>query len=169
MLGTVISLFFISKPDGQKILTTTAIQQDVIHVVEQIKNQITRLNLDTFSDISVFTDNNNSETESATLYRWQDKQGQWHFSDDINKAQGTNTAIAETIIITANTSLATPQSQTAAPAVNNSQPAPQSVSNSMPAQPLTNALDILQDSKNIQTLMDKHDKQFDNAIKNIAN
>ena len=36
-------------------------------------------------------------------------------------------------------------------------------------QPLANAFNTLQDAKNIQTLMDNHGEQLDNAIKNIGN
>jgi len=109
MLGAVISLFFISKPDGQKILTTTVIQQDAIHAFEQIKSHITHLSLDTISNISAFTKTNDN-TESVTLYQWQDKQGQWHFSNNEgNPSQTDNKINRQTITIIPNTPLSRPE------------------------------------------------------------
>lgn len=175
MLCAVIALFFINKPDGQKFLNPASIQQNTLQAIQQLKTQLTNIDIATLIDKDTLIDNNtfaniNNDKQSVTLYRWQDKQGQWHFSNDINQAQSANKTTAETIIITANTSLATPKRQntvTAPPATDN-KPAQQPITSSTSALPFTNALDTLQDAKNIQTLMDNHGQQLDNSIKNIG-
>jgi len=172
MLCAVISLFFISKPDGQKLLNPATIQQDIVQATQQLKTQLANINIGALINSNAFADINN-DTETVTLYRWQDKQGQWHFSNDINQAPAADKTTAETIIITANSSLVTAQKQTAplsppTTAPNLNQAAQQPATNSMPALPLTKALDTLQDAKNIQALIDNHSQQLDSSIKNIG-
>ena len=132
MLCTIISLFFINKPDGQKFLNPALIQQDLVHAIAQIKNHISNISIDTATDRAVFTDTDNSGNKRAvTLYRWQDKQGQWHFSDDINNTtQAASMINPETLSITANSVLISPKPQntaTAPPATNN-KPTPRTIS-----------------------------------------
>lgn len=164
MLCAVISLFFISKPDGQKLLTSTPIQQDITHSFEQIKRHITRLSLAIFSDTAILADNNNSEINPVTLYRWQDSQGQWHFSNKLDATSQTkNKTTRQTIIVTPNTSISAPQkSLTTAHAETQ-----KTESNTVPTLPTTNAFDTLQDAKNIQTLMNNHSNKLDNTIRNV--
>jgi len=160
MLCAIISLFFISKPDGQKLLNPTVILQDVVQAFKQVKVDIT--------DIERLTDTNGNP-KSVTLYRWQDSQGQWHFTDQENNIPNRNkNAQANAITITANSPIAMKnKSQTETVETDNKQPqAP--ATESLSTQPLTNAFNTLEDAKNIQTLMDNHGKQLEAAIKNIG-
>ena len=160
MLCAIISLFFISKPNGQKLLNPTVILQDVVHAVEQVKVDIT--------DIELFSDTNDNP-KSVTLYRWQDSQGQWHFTDKKNNIPNRNkNAQANAITITANSSIAVKKTaHTETVETDNKQPqAP--ATESLSAHPLSNAFNTLEDAKNIQTLMDNHGEQLDNAIRNIG-
>ncbi|MBL1417227.1 MAG: hypothetical protein COA76_13225 [Moritella sp.] len=163
MLCAVISLFFISKPDGQKILTPAVIQQDITHAFAQVTTSISNTQREIFAD-------SNDSPKSVTLYRWQDDQGQWHFTDDENNQPNRNqNAQTNAITITANSSLAVNnKSHTAAMTGKNEQPQT-SATDTLLRHPLANAFNTLQDAKNIQTLMDNHGKQLDNAIKNIGN
>ena len=162
MLCAIISLFFISKPNGQKLLNSTVILQDVVRAFEQIKIDITGLEFGLFSDT-------NDNPKSVTLYRWQDSQGQWHFTDKENSPPNSNeNAQANAITITANSSIAVKKTaHTETVETDNKQPqAP--ATESLSAHPLSNAFNTLEDAKSIQTLMDNHGEQLDNAIRNIG-
>ncbi|NQZ94033.1 MAG: hypothetical protein HRT97_17040 [Moritella sp.] len=162
MLCAVISLFFISKPDGQKILTPAVIQQDISHAFTQVTTSLSNTQREIFAD-------SNDSPKSVTLYRWQDDQGQWHFTDNENNQPNRNqNPQTNAITITANSPLSVPKKSHITAVTGENEQAQTSAKTSLSALPLTNAFDTLKDAKNIQTLVDNHGKQLDNAIKNIG-
>lgn len=160
MLCAVISLFFINKPNGQKLLTTAVIQQDITHVFEQVKTGMSNTQRDIFTG-------NNDAPKSVTLYRWQDSQGQWHFTDKENN-NPNSTENTHAMTITANTPL-TSQNKPPPTTINTDNTASQAPTNApLSALPLMNAFNTLEDAQHIQTLMDQHGEQLENSINNIG-
>lgn len=89
MIIATISLFYIKKPNGQPWLTPSLVHSEAV----LIKDKVITLSASVLNDItneakqvskqiaaSTFT----SEPQSK-IYKWQDAQGQWHFSDVPNK------------------------------------------------------------------------------------
>ncbi|TMP71809.1 DUF4124 domain-containing protein [Pseudoalteromonas sp. S1609] len=83
MILAVVLLFFIKKPNGQPWLSTSVIHSESA----EIKNEMVALSSGALDSItSAITTAANFETETPKpIYKWQDEQGQWHFSDVPNK------------------------------------------------------------------------------------
>jgi len=162
MLCAIISLFFISKPNGQKLLNSTVILQDVVRAFEQVRIDITGLEFGLFSDT-------NDNPKSVTLYRWQDSQGQWHLTDKENSIPNSNeNTQANAITVTANSSISVKKTSHTETAETDNKQQQILATESLSTHPLSNAFNTLEDAKNIQTLMDNHGEQLDNVIKNIV-
>lgn len=69
LVGVLVAPMFIKGPDGEPIVTL----QDVVP---------------TASSESAYVSPSSSSSKLTTVYKWQDENGQWHFSD--NQAQGQN-------------------------------------------------------------------------------
>ena len=85
MIIAVILLFYIKKPNGQPWLSTSHIYNEST----EIKNEMIALSssaLDSITSAGEKITGATFETEThKPIYKWQDEQGQWHFSDVPNK------------------------------------------------------------------------------------
>ena len=85
MIIAVILLFYIKKPNGQPWLSTSHIYNEST----EIKNEMIALSssaLDSITSAGEKITGATFETETPKpIYKWQDEQGQWHFSDVPNK------------------------------------------------------------------------------------
>lgn len=93
MLIAVISLFYIKKPNGEPWLTGTLIKNESA----PIKDKMVALSSSAFEQltrgINKVADQAMSSSDSQSkIYKWQDEQGHWHFSDVPNK-NGNSTAV----------------------------------------------------------------------------
>jgi len=92
MIIAVISLFYLKKPDGQTWLSSSSISAES----HKIKEKIVALSSNTLNqavqgakqagDKIAQSVNNDAATikPGSKIYKWQDKNGQWHFSDTPN-------------------------------------------------------------------------------------
>ena len=76
MIIAVISLFYLKKPNGETWLSTSV----VINESQQIKDKIISFTSNTFEQ-AVSSVSNTPSTTRSKIFKWQDRQGQWHFSD----------------------------------------------------------------------------------------
>ena len=76
MIIAVISLFYLKKPNGETWLSTSVVSNQS----QQIKDKIISLTSNTFEQ-AVNSVSNTSSTTRSKIFKWQDQQGQWHFSD----------------------------------------------------------------------------------------
>lgn len=83
MIFAVALLFFIKKPNGQPWLSISIIHSESA----EIKNEMVALSSGALDRItSAITTAANFESETPEpIYKWQDEQGHWHFSDVPNK------------------------------------------------------------------------------------
>ncbi|ALS31555.1 hypothetical protein PTRA_a0171 [Pseudoalteromonas translucida KMM 520] len=76
MIIAVISLFYLKKPNGETWLSTSVVSNQS----QQIKDKIISFTSNTFEQ-AVNSVSNTSSTTRSKIFKWQDQQGQWHFSD----------------------------------------------------------------------------------------
>lgn len=76
MIIAVISLFYLKKPNGETWLSTSV----VINESQQIKDKIISFTSNMFEQ-AVSSVSNTPSTTRSKIFKWQDQQGQWHFSD----------------------------------------------------------------------------------------
>lgn len=89
MIIAVILLFYIKKPNGQPWLSTSYIYNEST----EIKNEMIALSSSALDSITSAITTAGEKITGATfetetpkpIYKWQDEQGQWHFSDVPNK------------------------------------------------------------------------------------
>lgn len=140
MIIAVISLFYIKKPDGQTWLSASSISNES----QQIKEKMVALSTNTLDQavqgakqagnqiVSSVSNNSHAVKPSGKIYKWQDENGQWHFSDTPN-ADGksievtldardvTVVAAEDTSILSSNTNTAKKTIQPATPTVYNAE------------------------------------------------
>jgi len=90
MLISVAGLFYLQRPDGQTWLTS----YEITRQSSVIKEQMIALSTDTLDRaVKVVSDTSqkvvesiaaDSSSEAVVIYKWQDGQGQWHYSDRPN-------------------------------------------------------------------------------------
>ncbi|MDQ9092526.1 DUF4124 domain-containing protein [Pseudoalteromonas haloplanktis] len=90
LLISVAALFYLQRPDGQPWLTS----DEITRQSREIKEQVVGLSTDTFAHaVKTVSDTSkkvaasitsNSSSGAIVIYKWQDKQGQWHYSDNPN-------------------------------------------------------------------------------------
>jgi hypothetical protein len=148
MFGAVFALFFIRAPHGKTFLSLRQIGADLSDVSSTLTQQLTK---------SFVTEAPREQTETpSTLYKWQDEQGSWHFSDQAN-------ATSQVVIVSANSSIAIP-AQVILPTEFTQPVSNPSAVQDKTTKPFSNALKTLQDAKNLQSLVDAHGEQLDQAI-----
>ncbi|WP_213611340.1 DUF4124 domain-containing protein [Pseudoalteromonas sp.] len=89
MVIALISLFYLKKPNGEPWLTGTLIKNESA----SIKDKMVALSSDTFEQLTLelkkvgdkITSSPLASDSQSKIYKWQDEQGQWHFSDVPNK------------------------------------------------------------------------------------
>jgi len=89
MIIAVTLLFFIKKPNSQSWLSTSVIYSESI----EIKDEMVALSSGALDSITLAITTASEKITGATfelenpkpIYKWQDGQGQWHFSDVPNK------------------------------------------------------------------------------------
>ncbi len=89
MIIAVTLLFFIKKPNGQPWLSTSVIYSEST----EIKDEMVALSSGALDSITLAITTASEKITGATfelenpkpIYKWQDGQGQWHFSDVPNK------------------------------------------------------------------------------------
>ncbi|MBB1367949.1 DUF4124 domain-containing protein [Pseudoalteromonas sp. SR44-5] len=90
LLISVAALFYLQRPDGQTWLTSDGISSKS----NQLTEQMVELSSDTFaiaaklvsetSQKVVESITDESSVATTVIYKWQDQQGQWHYSDQPN-------------------------------------------------------------------------------------
>lgn len=90
LLISVAGLFYLQRPDGQTWLTS----DEITRQSSGIKEQMVSLSSDTLARaVKVVSETSQNFLKSMTsddsqaaivIYKWQDKQGQWHYSDRPN-------------------------------------------------------------------------------------
>ena len=89
MVIALISLFYLKKPNGQPWLTSSLIKNESF----SIKDKVVALSSNTFEQLTLelkkvgdkITSSPLASDSQSKIYKWQDEQGQWHFSDVPNK------------------------------------------------------------------------------------
>ncbi len=148
MCGAVFALFFIRDPHGKTFLSLSQISADLSHVSSTLTQQLTK---------SLATVVPREQTEApSTLYKWQDEQGNWHFSDQAN-------ATSQVVTVNANSSIAMPSVAILPMASKQPVSTPPAVQEKTTNR-FGNALETLQEAKNLQSIVDAHGEQLDRAI-----
>ncbi len=98
----------------------------------------------------------NAGLERPKLYKWQDEQGTWHFSDQ--PSETANNQVVEALPQTKNTMAPPPEidfgrEEGQSSSTNTTIPLPMTV-------PAANIPKLIEDAKNLQKLADKRAKQF---------
>ncbi|NMM40431.1 DUF4124 domain-containing protein [Pseudoalteromonas arctica] len=87
LLISVAALFYLQRPDGQAWLTSDGISSKS----NQLTEQVVALSSNTFARAAkLFSETSqnivgsiasDTSPQAMIIYRWQDEQGQWHYSD----------------------------------------------------------------------------------------
>ena len=95
LLISVAALFYLQRPDGQTWLTSDGISSKS----KQLTEQMVALSSDTLAMAATLVSEtsqkvvesitNESSVATTVIYKWQDQQGQWHYSDQPNP-EGTS-------------------------------------------------------------------------------
>lgn len=148
MCGAVFALFFIRDPHGNTLLSLSQISADFSHVSSTLTQQLTQ---------SLAPEVPSEQTEApSVLYKWQDERGNWHFSDQAN-------ATSQVVTVSANSSIAMP-AVAILPTVPTQPVSRAPAAQEKTANPFGNALETLQKAKNLQSIVDAHGEQLDQAI-----
>ncbi|BBN80123.1 hypothetical protein PA25_01080 [Pseudoalteromonas sp. A25] len=158
MLVGVGSLFILKKPDGTPWLSfgdvTWQAQQKASTLLNEAKSNFNQV----VNESNV--DSSNSSSNSGAIYKWQDANGNWVYSDTPN-TQGnsqTHTLDASRITVMAAEDTSILKELAAQKAQIDTQ-----LSNPSALNP-NDVKKLMQDAKNIQKLMDERTQRLDQAI-----
>ena len=103
---SVAALFYLQRPDGETWLSTDAISHKSSQLTEQmlaLPNRSLNQIVKTVSEASrqvVTSFNANENITETVIYKWQDQQGQWHYSDQPNPDGASEAFIVDPADIT---------------------------------------------------------------------
>jgi hypothetical protein len=159
MLIAVGSLFVIKRPDGKPWLNGEAVVQTIEAKIDSAKVEGQQFINSTTSAISSLGDSKPSEP--TTIYKWQDEQGVWHYSDKPNAFGDSQMVELDpnkiTVMAAEDTSILNnlntkPKNEPMNPAIGLTTIKPGEVKQ------------LVEDAKNIQQLMDNRQKQLEEQI-----
>ncbi|MEJ6474959.1 DUF4124 domain-containing protein [Pseudoalteromonas piscicida] len=162
MLVAVACLFVLKRPDGKPWLSTDAITESVEQSTAKLKQHSTNAFEQVKSHTQQLVTNEGQEVkESVKVYRWQDENGQWHYSDKPNPAGHSQAYQIDedkiTVVAAEDTSILTRKS---------SQEPSKTTSTALPTALNPAAVkQVMDDAKNVQKLMDERAKKIDEALK----
>jgi hypothetical protein len=160
MLVGLASLTVLKRPDGKPWL-------DIGDVGEQVQRKATEQYLDakqalnnTLEQATTSEAFSNASSTSGTIYKWQDKNGNWVYSDKPNSqgASQTHTLDPSRITVMAAEDTSILKELAARKAQIDSQ-----LKNTSSLSP-TDVKQLMMDAKNIQKLMDERTQKIDQAI-----
>ncbi|NOU52893.1 DUF4124 domain-containing protein [Pseudoalteromonas sp. JBTF-M23] len=157
LLVGVGSLFILKKPDGTPWLSFGAVTEQVKQKTNTLLNDAKR-NLETVTEHT--TSHATSTSQSGAIYKWQDANGNWVYSDKPN-AQGksqTHTLDPSRVTVMAAEDTSILNELAAKKAQIDSK-----LKNPSALNP-TDVKQLMLDAKNIQKLMDERTKRLDQAI-----
>ena len=154
------ALFVLKRPDGQPWLSLSKpdmpnLTQTLDHHAQQLSQQAKSLAAMANQVIS------STAEEETQVFRWQDVNGQWHYSDTPNPD-----GQSEAMILKASDVTVLAPEPLSLQSVNNKVSDPHSQpSLSLPFERLSQAQQTLSEAKNIQQLVDTRKEQLDQQIK----
>ncbi|MBD1583955.1 DUF4124 domain-containing protein [Pseudoalteromonas sp. S16_S37] len=161
MLVGVGSLFILKKPDGTPWLSFDAVTKQVKQKTNTLLDDAKR-NLDTVTEHTTphTTPHTTGSSQSGAIYKWQDANGNWVYSDKPNTQGKSQTHTLDpsrvTIMAAEDTSI-----------LNELAAKKAQIDNQLKNPSALNPNDVkklMQDAKNIQKLMDERTKRLDKAI-----
>lgn len=88
LLTSAVLFFYLKRPDGQPWLTVEGISSHTSEVSKQMaslsQTAITEALNATTEQVKKLSVSLQQDSNITRVYKWQDKQGQWHFSDKPN-------------------------------------------------------------------------------------
>ena len=164
LLLAVMVLFVLKRPDGQTWLSIDNITYTIIDTIGQndvISDAENALNT-AFENVSNRLDKNTNSGTKTIIYRWQDAQGAWHFSDKPNTQGVSETVELNSQDITVIPAISLDKEQTV-PTLSIQKHLPES-----PINRLLEAKNVLDDAKQVQGLVDKRQAELDRAIESAT-
>jgi len=146
LLVALASLFFLHGPSGKPFLTWGDFKPD-----EKLTGQISELLEDTQSE---------SQNQPTEVYKWQDKDGVWQFSNRAEDAVG-----AETIELNGAINTMAPLAASAEKSPVTTKQTPALPIPSLTTAPIDQALDTINQAKQLQQTIDKRKSDLDEAIR----
>lgn len=158
MLVGLASLFIIKRPDGKPYLSVDMIfgkaQQEANALLDKSKRELN----DAVNSAKGMMDGEAPSASQATIYKWQDAKGNWHYSDRpntrVNSQVHTLDPTKITIMAAENTDILNEKTQNAdglegKGGINSMSP--------------NEVKKLVQDAQNVQKLMDQRAKQLDDT------
>jgi len=157
MLIGVASLFVIKRPDGQPYLSIDAIFNKVENDTQSLLDESKRHLNKAVDYAKQATTDESQTTKQPTIYKWQDENGNWIYSDQPNPKGNSQTHQLDpskvTIMAAEDTSILYKDKQAA-----------ESESLKANAMNPQDVKELMKNTKNIQKLMDDRQKQLDAVI-----
>ena len=160
MLIAVAALFVLKRPDGGTWLSaagiTSTAQQQVSELQESGKAALQRAKA--YGDTLITSESHQQDaSKSVKVYRWQDENGQWHYSDSPSEQASVYELDSSkiTVIAAEDTSILAP------PAKTEKKPATTALATALNPQAVQQ---VMQDAKHVQQLMDERKKRLDEAL-----
>jgi hypothetical protein len=156
LLIAFLGLFILKKPNGETWLSLG----DLLPQTSSLDHQIDTLN-DKFSKLydKLSKTDNHHQSELIKIYRWQDGQGNWSYSDS-----PTNVSESEEVFINPNDMIVLPDlTEThvnSVKALNTDK----KTSEPLLTRPINKILTLYEDTNNVQALMDAREQQISQAI-----
>lgn len=154
------ALFVLKRPDGQPWLSipepsVPSLDLTLDNHVQQLTQQVKSL---TTSANHVLTATSDEQTQ---VFRWQDINGQWHYSDTPNP-DGQSEAV---ILKASDVTVLAPETFSLQSVSNKASHMQMLPTLSQPFERISQAQETLQEAKNIQQLVDDRKEQLDQQIK----
>ena len=93
MILAVLSLFYLKKPDGQAWLSISSMSEKSLQISDQVLSTSSNTLNQALNSVkqasnslatSIYNDTADEEIAGNKIYKWQDDNGQWHYSDSPN-------------------------------------------------------------------------------------
>ncbi|OUR61386.1 hypothetical protein A9Q74_09465 [Colwellia sp. 39_35_sub15_T18] len=155
-------LFVLKRPDGGAWLNLTDIITPIQTKVQMLQSDVVNKTRKSTSSVG------EQQPKTVEVFRWQDENGEWHFSDKIGsniKGSDKNSASSnvQKIAIKTTNVMSIKVEQVNNKQIHGKKPE-QSPPNKLLQSSLSKIPTLIEDAQNVQTLMDERTKQLDKAI-----
>jgi hypothetical protein len=158
---SLVGLFVLKKPNGQAWLTVDDFLPNRFQFDKKIEYISDKLKV-TYESFTVSEGNKVGQGSGLKVYRWKDSNGNWSYSDKPKES-----ADSEEVFLDPNDVVVLPEFKASINNLSNSSP-PIKTEKTSPS-PLTispsKVLDLHNDAKNVQKLMDDREQSLSKAIK----
>jgi len=154
--------FILKRSDGRPWMTFSDLKAPDVAVpdISPLTDQVKKLSS---------VDSNNHSAELTTVYKWQDEDGVWHFSD-----KASTTSPSEEIKINHTTNMVHMEKQDTPKAIPQTQSNENVANNEVKlldteASPYEQLPNLIDQAKNVEKLLDKRQKQQEQILKQLGN